>query len=152
MEAVEGPGSRTGLRGASEAALTAAIVHGDRHVRSYLRMLLGRVEVTTVAEAKAFDEALGICQSHRPAIVLLDIDGLGLPVLEALQQLRTIDADVAVLSVSLKSDAEFSKTPSNPGVLAHIPIHVIREEIVQGIAAALDLRAVRFQTERRKTA
>lgn len=152
MEAVEGPGSRTWLVSARDAALTATIVHDDRHVRSYLRMLLERVGVTTVGDAKAFGDALGICQSHRPSIVLLDLDGLALPVQEALQQLRAVDADVAVLSVSLKSDTEFSKTPSNPGVLAHIPIHVIREEIVQKIAAALVLRAVRFQAELRRTA
>jgi DNA-binding NarL/FixJ family response regulator len=127
-------------------------MHNDQHVRSYLRMLLERVGVTTAADAKAFGEALEICRSYRPSIVLLDIDGLGLPVQEALQQLRAIDADVSVLSVSLKSDPEFSKTPLNPGVLAHIPIHVIREEIVQRLAAALDLRTVSFQTERRRTA
>lgn len=117
---------------------TAIVVHQDRHVRSYLRMLLCGVGVAMVGEAAEFGEALGLCRAQRPTLVLVDVDRLALPLAEAMQQLRAIEPGVGVLAVTAQTDAAFLKTPGDLGALDRIPIQAVREEIARRMSAAVD--------------
>ena len=138
MEVVQGYVSTANRIDTERDGLTALVVDDDRHVRSYLRMLLRGLRVTTVAEAGDIGEGLGYYQKLRPSIVLLDVDLPGFSVAEAMQQLRSMDPDVAVIAVTACTEASFGDSLGKHSVLGWIPIYVVREEVAQKISSALD--------------
>lgn len=137
---------------AAGAARTALIVHGDRHVRSYLRMLLGQIGVVTVGEAATHEELADAYTAARPSVVLVDIDQPGLDVDELCAPLRARDPEAAVIAITARPETEFHASLQQGDLLDYILIHVVREEISRRLSAAMDLLAARAQAPERLSA
>ena len=138
--------------GPAHGASTALIVDDDRHVRSYLRMLLRRVGVTTAWEAADPARALELFSTHRPIVVLLDVDLPDVSGADVMRQLLAIDTQASVIAVTSREDL-LSVTPCNElGAIGWVPIRVVREEIVQRLSAAIDRIDTREATQRRLVA
>ena len=131
---------------------TALIVDDDRHVRSYLRMLLRMVGVTTAWEAVDPAQALELFSAHRPTVVLLDVDLPDVSGADVMRRLLALDAQASVIAVTSRGDL-LSVTPCNElGAIGWVPIRVVREEIVQRLSAVLDRIETREATLRRLVA
>ena len=129
------------------ASLAVAIVHHDRHVRSYLRMLLRGLRVTTVVEAA---DAADFCREHHADVALVDFDHPGGSVAARVMSFRNVSPSLAVIAVSARTDDATLGEFNAAGVIGHVPIHVIREEVAQAIATSLD-RLVAARSDLRRT-
>jgi DNA-binding NarL/FixJ family response regulator len=132
--------------------VTALVVNDDRHVRSYLRMLLRGAGVETVAEAIDTAAAIELYRAFRPSVVLLDVDLPGVTIAEAVQPLRNVDPEVAVIAVTARTEQTFVASLARPELLGYIPIHVLREEIAQRISSAIVFLRPNTMTPCRMTA
>jgi DNA-binding NarL/FixJ family response regulator len=122
----------------ASGAITALIVDDDRHVRSYLRMILRMAGVKTAWQADDVTPSLALYARHRPTVVLLDVDLPGVSGEAAMRQLLAVDSRAAVIAVTSREDLR-SVAPCNTlGAIGWVPIYLVREEIVQRLSAALD--------------
>jgi DNA-binding NarL/FixJ family response regulator len=117
--------------------VTALIVDDDRHVRSYLRMVLKMVGVTTAWEAGDLASAAETFRAHRPDFVLLDLELPGIDAEEATHRVLAFDFDVPVVAVTSRDDLEGAAAGQSLGVVGVVPIRALREEIARRISAAL---------------
>ena len=134
-----GPGRESA---SDPTSLAVAIVHHDRHIRSYLRMLLRGLGVTTVVEAADDAEVSDFCRANNPDVLLVDFDLPRVSVVARMSSFRSIIPDVAVIALSSRADQAAIAEFTAAGVLGNVPIHVIREEVAQAISASLDRLAV----------
>jgi DNA-binding NarL/FixJ family response regulator len=136
MEAFQSHLSVTSEIAAAPAAVTALIIDDDRHVRSYLRMVLRLIGVTTVGEAASAADAMALCVAQHPTLVMLAVDlpdGGG----EAIGRLLAIDAQTTVVAITPGTDAGDANHWAQLGAIASVPVGIVREEIAQRISAVL---------------
>ena len=113
-------------------------------------MLLRNLGVTTVIESADDMEAADFCREHRPEVALVDFDLPGISVAARVLPFRSKAPDVAMIAVSVRIEQAAIDEFSAAGVLGNIPIHRIREEVMQSIAASLD-RFVGARSELKRT-
>ena len=106
-------------------------------VRSGLRQLAGTLDgVELVAEAANGEEAVALCETHRPDVVLMDLE---MPVLDGIGATRRItDADprVAVVVLTSFSDRERILEALDAGATGYLLKDAEPEELLRGIHAA----------------
>lgn len=124
----------------------ARIVIADDHAlaREGLRAMLdrsGRFDV--VGEAASGEEALALCQQHRPELALLDIrygtrgGEAGIDGLEAARQLSDTQPDIAIIILTMHDNADYLRAAIAAGARGFITKDTSREELL----AAIDLVA-----------
>lgn len=124
----------------------ARIVIADDHAlaREGLRAMLdrsGRFDV--VGEAGNGDEALALCQQHRPELALLDIrygtrgSETGIDGLKAARQLSDTQPDIAIIILTMHDNADYLRAAIAAGARGFITKDTSREELL----AAIDLVA-----------
>ena len=119
-------------------------------VRSGLRQLAGTLDgVELVAEAANGEEAVALCETHRPDVVLMDLE---MPVLDGIGATRRItDADprVAVVVLTSFSDRERILGALDAGAVGYVLKDAEPDELERAVRAAargeapLDPRASR---------
>lgn len=108
--------------------------------------------MTTAWEAADPARALELFSTHRPIVVLLDVDLPDVSGADVMRQLLAIDTQASVIAVTSREDL-LSVTPCNElGAIGWVPIRVVREEIVQRLSAAIDRIDTREATQRRLVA
>lgn len=124
----------------------ARILIADDHAlaREGLRAMLdrsGRFDV--VGEAASGEEALALCQQHRPELALLDIrygtrgGEAGIDGLEAARQLSDTQPDIAIIILTMHDNADYLRAAIAAGARGFITKDTSREELL----AAIDLVA-----------
>src|SRR5688500_5686039 len=79
---------------------TALIVDDEQHARTYARLLLKELGVTTFWEAGDGLQAIALFEQHRPEIVLLDVNLRMMTGLQVLQQMMQSRPEVPVIVLS----------------------------------------------------
>jgi DNA-binding NarL/FixJ family response regulator len=128
-------------------------------VRSGLRQLAGTLDgVDLVAEATNGEEAVVLCEAHRPDVVLMDLE---MPVLDGIGATRRItDADprVAVVVLTSFSDRERILGALDAGAVGYLLKDAEPDELEKAVRAAargeapLDPRAGRALLQAREAA
>jgi DNA-binding NarL/FixJ family response regulator len=115
-------------------------------------MLLRGVGVMTVAEAAEVNEAVNHVGRLRPSIVLLGLEAPDVPTVEIIRPFRVINPDAAVIVVSERTGPDFLAALAASDVLSHFSLHIVREEITQQLASALERFCARCATPCRMSA
>ena len=128
-------------------------------VRSGLRQLAGTLDgVELVAEAANGEEAVALCETHKPDVVLMDLE---MPVLDGIGATRRItDADprVAVVVLTSFSDRERILGALDAGAVGYVLKDAEPDELERAVRAAargeapLDPRASRALLQARSAA
>lgn len=117
---------------------TALIVDDEPHARTYVRMLLKELGVTTFWEAGDGAQALNLFAQHKPEVVLLDVNLRMMNGLQVLQQIKKQQPDVPVIMLSSESALKTVHEAVRLGALAYVLKHSAKDAALQTLAEALD--------------
>ena len=123
----------------ARSRITALIADDEPHVRTYLRLILRSLGITTVWEAGDGAEALNVYAAHRPDVVLLDVN---MPVLSGagvIEGLARRFPEAAVIIVTSQSEHHAVKRFAELGAIGYVLKQQPREVVAGMIAEAIDL-------------
>lgn len=117
---------------------TALIVDDEPHARTYIRLLLKELSVTTFWEAGDGAQALSLFAQHQPEIVLLDVNLRMMNGLQVLQQIKKKTPDVPVIMLSSESALKTVQEAVRLGALAYVLKHSPKEAALTSLTDAFD--------------
>ncbi|KPL68434.1 hypothetical protein SZ64_10090 [Erythrobacter sp. SG61-1L] len=103
-------------------------------VRAGLSQVIGAMDgFAVVGQAESGEEALFLCQLHRPHIVLMDVRMQGMGGAGATESIRRYHPDVRVIGLSTFADGETVAQMKSAGVSGFLPKTVSAEELADAI-------------------
>jgi two-component system response regulator NreC len=141
--APEGPTTTPGGTEQPLPAGTITIVLADDHevVRAGLRLLLdAEPAFTVVAEAGSVSLTERRVASHRPGVLVLDVnmpDGSSIP---AIPRLRAASPGTRIVVLTMQSDPELAREALRAGAIGFVLKEAAREELIQAVRLAADGR------------
>lgn len=110
------------------------VADDQRVVREGLGMLVGLIEgVEVIGSASDGFEAVGLAQSERPNVVLMDLRMPGMDGAEATRQIRASAPDTQVLVLTTYADDESLFPALRAGALGYLTKDASAEEIARAI-------------------
>lgn len=97
------------------------------------RMLDDDVNIEVIAEADDGDTAVQLTRSHRPDVVLLDVNMPNMGGVEATRRIKQIDANIKVLAVSSLSAQPYPSMLLKAGVNGYITKGTPLDEMIRAI-------------------
>lgn len=79
------------------------VVDDDRMMREMLKLILHTDEYPLAGEATNGKSAIALCESHKPGLVLLDINMPEMDGLQVLEEIRKVSPATAVIMVSAEA-------------------------------------------------
>lgn len=116
----------------------ALIVDDEAHVRTFLRLVLKELGITETWEAADGVTGVQMTVTHKPEIVLLDIN---LPVmngLQALAELRRLEPDIPVVMVTSQSAIGSVQQASRLGAVGYVLKHLPKAQTVASLTELFD--------------
>jgi DNA-binding NarL/FixJ family response regulator len=114
------------------------IVEDQEPMRAALREFLqSAYPASTILEAADGAGALERCRSHRPRVVLLDVELPDANGIELIARIKALLPGVAVIMVSQHAGRIYSERARAAGAVAYVAKDAIRRELLPAIAAAL---------------
>lgn len=120
------------------SGLSALVVDDEAHVRSYLRVILNLLGVTTISEAGDGEEGVRIFQEKRPSFVLLDVNMPHMSGADALTRILEIDPSAAVIVVTSHNEVRTIQRFQTLGAVGYVLKHARRQQFTDTIAEILD--------------
>jgi CheY-like chemotaxis protein len=117
---------------------SALIVDDEPHVRVYVRLLLKKLGIETTWEAADGNQALAMIASHRPELVILDIN---LPQMSGLEVLASVQRERFRPPIIMMSSQSSMKTVTECvklGATAYILKHSPQPQALKALGEALD--------------
>ncbi len=108
---------------------SALIADDEKHIRSYVRLILNRLGVTEVLEASDGREAIEVFKSAKPELVLLDINMPGLTGLEVIPEIMKIDPDAVVVMLTGHASRHLVEGSAREGAVQYIRKDTPQQEI-----------------------
>jgi YesN/AraC family two-component response regulator len=105
---------------------SALIADDEKHIRSYVRIILNRLGIETVHEASNGVEAIESFRENRPDVVFLDINMPGMTGLEVIPKLLEIDEDAVILMLTGHASRHLIEGSAKAGA-----VHYIRKDTPQ---------------------
>lgn len=112
------------------------VILADDHdlVRTGLRRLLQDChDLEVVAEATTGEEAVQVCRTHSPDVVLMDINMPGMGGMEATKKIVNLDGEVKVIIVTMNDDEILAKQLLKIGAAGYLTKGCKISEIVHAI-------------------
>jgi DNA-binding NarL/FixJ family response regulator len=116
----------------------ALIVDDEAHVRVLIRVLLKQLGIETVWEAPDGATALEKAETHKPDVVLLDINLPQVGGLEVLAKLKAAHPKIPVIIVSSQSTMKTVIQTRELGAEAYVLKHAPKSEVLQMLSDAFD--------------
>ena len=114
--------------------ITVMLVDDHRLVRAGLRHVLeAHPDIVVVAEASSGEESLELARSHRPAIVLMDINMPGIGGLEATRRLLQRAPEIKVIAVTMHIDEPYPSRLLSIGAAGYLSKDAAADEVVAAI-------------------
>ena len=151
LEVVSTPGTGTSFE-LEVPSFVIRVVIADDHgvVRQGLAQLLSTfTEIELAGQAADGDEAVALCSSERPDVVLMDLEMPGVDGIEATRRIKAELPDIAVVVLTSFSDRERILQAIDAGAAGYLLKDVEPAELVKAIESAargdapLDPRAAR---------
>lgn len=117
---------------------TALVVDDEEHARTYARLLLKELGVTTCWEAGDGMQAIALFEQHRPEIVLLDVNLRMTTGLQVLQQIRRIEPDVPVIVLSSENAMKTVNEALRLGAVDYVLKHTPKDAALKALAETMD--------------
>lgn len=118
------------------SATTVLIVDDHAMVRGEIRSILEHAEgYTVVAEAANGRDAIALASRHVPDVALVDVAMPGLNGIEATRKLHAADPTIAVVGLSMHSDARCVTGMIDAGACGYLLKTCDAEELLRAVAA-----------------
>ena len=121
------------------ASVPVSIVIADDHamVRSGLRVLLdSEPDLNVVAEAGDVSTALECARTHRPAVIVLDLNMPGEPSLPAIPRLLEAAPGTAVVMLTMQSEPAYAREALSAGASGYVVKTSAEADLVEAVRAA----------------
>jgi two-component system chemotaxis response regulator CheY len=110
----------------------------EAHIRKFMGLVLRQLGSPTIIEAVNGAQAVELYQSERPDLVLLDVNMPEVDGLQALEKLRAIDPDCAVIMLTSLTTRNIIERAAALGALNYIRKDTPKEEILSTLRQILD--------------
>jgi len=118
--------------------VNALIIDDEAHVRVLIRVLLKQLGIETVWEAADGNAALELASTHKPEVILLDINLPHVGGLEVLAKLKAAHPKIPVIVVSSQSTMKTVIQTRELGAEAYVLKHAPKSEVLQMLSEAFD--------------
>ena len=108
---------------------TALVADDEKHIRSYVRIILSHLGIKEIYEAKTGDEALEVYLEHRPDVVFLDINMPGKTGLDVLPEIIAEDPDANVIMLTGHASRHLVESSAQAGAIQYIRQDTPQQEI-----------------------
>jgi len=117
--------------------ITLVIADDHSFVRQGLRLLIdNEYGLRVLAEAGTVPDAERLTRSHRPSVLVLDLNMPGGSSLEAIPRLRADVPDTAIVVLTMQDDPAFARQALRAGALGFVLKEAAEEELLEAIRAA----------------
>jgi two-component system response regulator NreC len=116
-----------------------SIVLADDHtvLRRALRVLLEEEPgFEVVAEADDADDAIRYLRGHKPDVLILDLNMLGRPSLEAIPDMKEASPETKIVVRTMQKEPAFARQALQLGVLGYVLKGAADNELVQAVRSA----------------
>jgi DNA-binding NarL/FixJ family response regulator len=114
------------------------IVEDQRLVREGLRLILSSADdCEIVGEAENGLEAIRLCDNLEPDLILMDLSMPKMSGLEAIREIKSLDADVKVLAVTVHRTEEHVLEAFDAGADGYALKHSGKDELLMAIRSVL---------------
>lgn len=122
----------------SEAERIRVIITDDHDiVRSGLAVLLETFDdLTLIAEASSGDEAVMLCEEHRPDVMLMDLMMPGTDGVTAIREIHERVPDTQIIALTNFKDEELVHSAMQAGAISYLLKNVSIDELADAIRAA----------------
>jgi two-component system chemotaxis response regulator CheY len=110
----------------------------EAHIRKFVGLILRQLGSPTIIEAVNGAQAVELYQSERPDLVLLDVNMPEVDGLQALEKLRAIDPDCAVVMLTSLTTRNIIERAAELGAINYIRKDTPKEEILATLREILD--------------
>ena len=117
---------------------SALIADDEKHIRSYVRIILNRIGIEEVFEATTGVEAVDSFRENRPDLVFLDINMPEMTGLEALPKIMEIDPDAVVLMLTGHASRHLVEGSAKAGAMHYIRKDTPQQEICDMLTELFD--------------
>ena len=123
---------------AAEETITIVVADDHHVVRSGLRLLLEMEgEFDVVAEAADADAALRSVLSHKPTVLVLDLNMPGtVSAIDAIPQVREHSPNTSVVVLTMQEDPSFARTALRAGARGYVLKDSADAELVEAVRRA----------------
>ena len=118
--------------------VNALIIDDEPHVRVLIKMLLKQLGIETIWEAADGTVGLDQATTHKPDVILLDINLPQMGGLEVLAKLKAALPTIPVIIVSSQSTMKTVIQTRELGAEAYILKHAPKSEVLQMLSDAFD--------------
>lgn len=117
---------------------SALVADDEKHIRSYVRIILNHLGVEDVIEAKSGDEVLDLYKARHPEVVFLDINMPGLTGLEVLPKIMEVDPDAVVIMLTGHASRHLVENSAREGAVHYIRKDTPQQEISKMLRELFD--------------
>jgi two-component system, chemotaxis family, chemotaxis protein CheY len=110
----------------------------EAHIRKFMSLLLKQLGSPTIIEAANGAQAVELYQSERPDLVLLDVNMPEVDGLQALEKLRALDPDCAVIMLTSLTTRNIIERAAELGAVNYIRKDTPKDEILATLRQILD--------------
>jgi len=110
----------------------------EAHIRKFIGLLLRQLGSPTIIEAVNGAQAVELYQSEQPDLVLLDVNMPEVDGLQALEKLRAIDPDCAVIMLTSLTTRNIIERAAALGAVNYIRKDTPKDEILATLRQILD--------------
>jgi two-component system chemotaxis response regulator CheY len=110
----------------------------EAHIRKFVGLILRQLGSPTIIEAVNGAQAVELYQSERPDLVILDVNMPEVDGLQALEKLRALDPDCAVIMLTSLSTRSVIERAAELGAINYIRKDTPKEEILATLREILD--------------
>jgi two-component system chemotaxis response regulator CheY len=110
----------------------------EAHIRKFVGLILRQLGSPTIIEAVNGAQAVELYQSERPDLVILDVNMPEVDGLQALEKLRALDPDCAVIMLTSLSTRSIIERAAELGAINYIRKDTPKEEILATLREILD--------------
>ena len=108
---------------------SALIADDEKHIRSYVRLILNRLGVEEVFEANDGASAVESYRENHPDLVLLDINMPGMTGLEVIPEIMEIDPDAVIVMLTGHASRHLVEGSAKAGAIQYIRKDTPQQEI-----------------------
>lgn len=122
------------MQQARQATYTIVICDDHALVRSGFRLMVeGAPDLHVVGEASSAEDLLGVIESERPDVLLLDVTMPGRSGIDALPELLALSPETKVLMLSMQDDPAYVRTALSSGASGYLLKDSADTELVRAI-------------------
>ncbi len=122
--------------------ITALVADDESHLRMFVRLLLNKIGITDIHEARSGLEAIEGFAKHQPDLIVMDINMPSMTGLEALAEIQSLGGDPVTIMMTAVSTRDAVEESKHKGASYYILKTQTPDAIEAAIRKVIDAKIV----------